>query len=860
MKNAILTLTGLTLVMSLFPGCRESIPLDLGPGTSKSLADHRKATISDVSYEITFRIPENKEEAVEGRVMIIFHRTAEAGDLVLDFKGRSITNVSVGAEHINGAKVENEHLIIGEDKLVSGYNAVSVEFFSSDEALNRNDDFMYALFVPDKASTAYPCFDQPNIKARYTLYLVVPEEMVAFSNYSVRNIKNAAGFDNYTFNETAPISTYLFSFGVGHFQSITETVDGREMTLYHRETDADKVAKNAPVCFDLHAKALAWLEDYTGIPYPFEQFNFALIPAFQFGGMEHPGAIWYKARSLFLDDNATVNQKMARNSLIAHETAHMWFGDLVTMDWFDDVWLKEVYANFMAAKMVNPNFPEIDHDLRFLLRHQPSAYGEDRTAGSHAIQQQLDNLNEASLLYGRIIYQKAPVVMNQLESIIGEKEFQLGLQEYLKTYSLGNATWDDLIAIMDKRTDLDLNKWSQAWVKESGMPHYKANVKLDGDEIESYSIDLINKTSGGNIWQQNTTLITSTGNSITSIDLSLFGQNNPIEPLSGITTPDFIIPSVSEKAYGYFELDKKSEDYLLENVHNIKDDLTKSSAWFSLWESFLRNKISADQMMQTVITALPYENDVQGLTSRLGYLRTIYWGFTNDQERQSKYLELGESIWQLMNKVSDSGQKKVLYDAFANIALQESDVARLISLWNKTTTIKRLTLSENDFTNLAYQLAIRGVDEAEDILNQQLERISNPDRKAEMAFVIPALSSDQIVRDEFFEQLKNKEGRLKESWVLTALRYLHHPLRAKSSEKYIKPSLEIVQEIQQTGSIFFPQRWVGNTLSGYSSEAAVGIFEEFVNSLPADYPDKLKNKILMQGDMLKRRAGVEIKN
>jgi len=802
---------------------------------------------------LTFRIPESKEDAIEGKISIIFFRNEGAGDLVLDFKGRSISNVSVGKEFIN-AKFENEHLIIPEEELANGYNSVTIIFFAGDQALNRNDDFLYALFVPDKASSAFPCFDQPNIKARYNLSLIIPKEQIAFANYSIKKKKPYGEFEHYAFNETAPISTYLFSFGVGKFESITETIDGREMTLYHRETDTDKIAKNAPICFDLHAKALAWLENYTGIPYPFEQFNFALIPAFQFGGMEHPGAIWYKARSLFLDDNATVNQKMARNSLIAHETAHMWFGDLVTMEWFDDVWLKEVYANFMAAKMVNPNFPEIDHDLRFLLRHQPAAYGEDRTIGSHAIQQQLDNLNEASLLYGRIIYQKAPVVMNQLESIIGEKEFQSGLQEYLKTYKFGNATWDDLIAIMDKRTDLDLNKWSQTWVKESGMPHYKANIKLDGDKISSYSIDLVNKTSEGNIWQQNTILNITTGNQTTNLAVELFDQNNPIEYLSSHHIPDYIIPSISEKAYGYFELDERSQDFLLTNVYNIKDDLSKSSAWFSLWESFLRNKIGTDQMMQTVINALPHESDVQGLSSRLGYLRTMYWGFLNNEQRISNHRNLADSIWQLMNKVSDKGRKKVLYDTFINIAESDQDIARLKGLWNKSTKIKGLELSENDYTTLAYQLAVRQVDDSENILNKQLERITNPDRKAEMAFVIPALSADPVVRDTFFAQLKNKEGRQKESWVLTALGYLHHPLRAVSSEKYIKPSLELVQEIQQTGSIFFPQRWVGSTLGGHRSASAVNIFDTFINSLPEDYPIKLKNKILMQGDMLKRKT------
>ena len=221
------------------------------------------------------------------------------------------------------------------------------------------------------------------------------------------------------------------------------------------------------------------------IPYPWGKFDFLLVPSFQFGGMEHPGAIFYNAATLLLDPSATQNQKLGRASLIAHETAHMWFGDLVTMRWFNDVWMKEVFANFMAAKIVNPSFPEINHELRFLLAHYPSAYDVDRTPGTNAIRQALDNLSEAGSLYGAIIYQKAPIVMRQLEGILGETAFRDGLQQYLRTHRFGNATWPDLIALLDERTPEDLAAWSRAWVEEAGRPIVATELRLEGGRIAS---------------------------------------------------------------------------------------------------------------------------------------------------------------------------------------------------------------------------------------------------------------------------------------------------------------------------------------------------------------------------------------
>src|SRR5207244_11763669 len=220
--------------------------------------------------------------------------------------------------------------------------------------------------------------------------------------------------------------------------------------------------------FDLHACSLAWRSKYTCIPYRFGKFDFVLIPSFQFSGMEHPGTIFYNSASILLDESATENQMLSRAETIAHETAHMWFGDLVTMQWFNDVWMKEVFANFMAAKIVHPSFPNVNHDLRFLVANYPTAYAVDRTAGTHPVRQELENLDEAGSLYGANIYQKAPIVMRQLERLIGADRLQSGLRSYLKQFQFGNATWLDLVRILNEPSDVGETAWSRAWVEEAG--------------------------------------------------------------------------------------------------------------------------------------------------------------------------------------------------------------------------------------------------------------------------------------------------------------------------------------------------------------------------------------------------------
>ena len=426
---------------------------EVGRGVSEALAAERAAAIQDFRYDLRFVVPSERREPVLGRLAARLSLKAPHR-LVFDFAQppERVRTVRVNGRDLSPEIVDG-HIVVPAGATVAGDNEIEVEFIAGDEALNRSEEFLYTLFVPARAQLAFPCFDQPDLKARYTLGLEVPEGWQAVANGSERAADAGgtapAGRHRFLFAETAPLPTYLFSFAAGKFSVESATRDGRLFRMFHRETDAAKVARNREAIFDLHARALAWLEDYTAIPYPFGKFDFVLIPSFQFGGMEHAGAILYNQSGLMLDESATQNQRLDRASVIAHETAHMWFGDLVTMKWFNDVWMKEVFANFMAAKIVNPSFPEVNHDLRFLLAHYPAAYQVDRTAGTNPIRQPLGNLNDAGQMYGPIIYQKAPIVMRQLELIVGEQAFRDGLREYLKRYSFGNATWLDLVRILD---------------------------------------------------------------------------------------------------------------------------------------------------------------------------------------------------------------------------------------------------------------------------------------------------------------------------------------------------------------------------------------------------------------------------
>ena len=456
------------------------------------------------------------------------------------------------------------------------------------------------------ARLAFPCFDQPDLKARYTLALEIPAGWEALSNGAESERGAQGNRVTIRFAETQPIPTYLFAFAAGRFQIEIAERNGRRFRMFHRETDAAKVARNREAIFDLHASALEWLERYTAIPYPFGKFDFLLVPSFQFGGMEHPGSIFYNASGLLLDPSATQNQKLGRASVIAHETAHMWFGDLVTMRWFNDVWMKEVFANFMAAKIVNPSFPEINHELRFLLSYYPAAYDVDRTAGTNAIRQRLDNLNEAGSLYGAIIYQKAPIVMRQLEMIVGEASFRDGLRDYLKAHAFGNATWPDLIRVLDARTPQDLDAWSHAWVDEAGRPIIETQARVVNDRIVELAFAQKDPVQNrGLVWTQRMEIALGYDSGIRKVPVTLSSTRLSVSGARDLPAPRFILPGGGGIAYGGFVIDKTSRDYLLEHLADVPDALTRGSALVTLWEDMLDGPTSPAAMMDVLVSALP---------------------------------------------------------------------------------------------------------------------------------------------------------------------------------------------------------------------------------------------------------------
>ena len=787
----------------------------LSKGVSKELADHRKVNISNVVYDLTFNIPSNLSHKVTGTAIISFD-LKEQEDLILDFQGEfnGTAYVYYGKKNNKRRSFEalykDEHIIIPMRQLQAGKNKIELNFTCQDKALNRNKDYVYTLFVPDLARSVFPCFDQPDLRAVFVTTLHTP-----------------SGWKTMTSDNSCQLPTYLYSFVAGNFQEKTGTRNGRLMRALYRETDPAKVAQLDKV-FDETSQALKWMEGYTSIACPFKEYGMVILPNYQFGGMEHPGAIQLSDRRIFLEKNATQEEELYRTELIAHEIAHLWFGDLVSLKWFGDVWTKEVLANFMASKITRRQYKGIDHDLNFLKTFQNAAIAIDRTDGTHAIAQELNNLNHASLLYDNIIYDKAPVMMRMMEQVMGAPAMQNGLNRFLIDHQFDNASWDDLIKALDKAApSADVKKFSDIWVKQKGMPDIHTSYK-DGQIVVTQS-DPLHRSI---FWPQQfevKVIYDLTESQTLTVDMQ-----KPTMTFKVPGRPSYIIPNSNGKGYGRFTLDDNYTRQMPKRLITTRNDLNRYALLQVIHDNYLMGKISPSYFSE-LYRLMVKERNPQIMSTAIEHMFKILEDVNVDQRAA---LEL--CMMDLLNENRTNECHQYIIRKMSSCVSSPEVLDQIESIWRNHNDP---LLNEHDYMEMAYRLAIMHPQQWQEILSTQRARLTTDDLRNEFDYVSRACNPDGNQRLQLFNDLLRPENRQKEPWAIAMLRLLNSDVFEPQSNGYIESSLKSLEYIQQTSDIFFPSKWMKALMAGHKSREAAQAIDSFIKATP-NYPSNLKNIVL----------------
>ena len=836
----------------------------MSPGVSAALARHRAATLRDVRYRLELDV--TRDSTASGRVAASFTRDAHAGDLVVDFRGPSLGTVTANGRAVADREWRNGHLRIPARHLRAGENTVTAEFTariaaSGASIIRFKDDadgstYLYTLLVPADANQLFPCFDQPDLKARFTVGITAPREWQVLANGAATGVEPAGQARRWSFAETDPISTYLAAFAAGPWK-VWRPESAGGVGLFARASRAAEV--EADTLIAVNRRAVAWLERYFGVPYPFDKFDMLLAPAFPFGGMEHVGAIFYNENQFIFREAPTLGQQIGRKSTIYHEVAHQWFGDLVTMRWFDDLWLKEGFSTYMAARMQDELDPESEAWKTFYLRNKPLAYGTDQTSGTTPVWQDLPNLDLAKSNYGPIVYNKAPSIIKQLNFLVGDSAFQAGLTRFLTRHAYGNATWRDLLDALEETSGTSLDAFGEQYIQRAGMPVVQPRMEIVDGRITGLTLHqrparALAGDPGG--WWPGRVLVRLAYHDEEDrvIPVTFTGEVTRVAEAEGLPAPDYVWSNEGDYGYGLFLLDSTSASYVAENIGREEDGLRRAMLWGALWDEVREGRMDPAAFARTAMRDLPGERDEQIAGLNMGRAWTALSTYL-PEDRAAPLMGDWERL--LLARSEDGsltyGARKASLDMLAGTARTAFGRGLLLEFLAETRTFEGAAIKQPTRWSMVERLIALGEPGPQALIDAEAARDTTPE-SPRRAFIAAAGIPTAEAKAAYFARFLD-DPRLNEEWVTAATGPFNAALHSELTLQYLRPSLDRLEWVRDNRRIFFLPRWISAFVGGHDSPEALAIVDRFLAENPG-LPVDIRRKVLQSRDELERTVRV----
>jgi aminopeptidase N len=833
------------------------------PGISHELALHRAAGLSSVRYDLSLDV--TQRELASGSVRMAFTRTAP-GDLIFDFRGPGLTELRANRQSIADFEWRNGHVRLPARALRPGANLLEMRFTTPIAAAGapiiRYEDhtdgatYLYTLLVPSDANLLFPCFDQPDLKAKFRWRITAPSAWAVLANARAEGRVTEGGATAWSFAPTEPIPTYLAAFAAGPWATWPSSPPGeRPITLYARasrraEVDADNI-------IGANRAAARWLEGWFGIPFPFSKLDALLAPAFPFGGMEHVGEIFYNENSFVYREPPTLSQRLNRDDTIYHEVSHQWFGDLVTMRWFDDLWLKEGFATYMGARIQDELQPTSEAWKTFYLHNKPAAYGTDQTSGTTPVWQELTNLDQAKSNYGAIVYNKAPSVIKQLAYLTGDQAFRRGLQLYLKSHAYGNATWRDLLGAIQQTSGMPLQSFGQQYILRAGMPRIDTRLELEGPRVRSLSLTQrpVRKLPGdpGGWWPMKLQVrLGYRDRADVVLPAEFDGETAVIERAAGLPTPDYVWANDGDYGYGLFIPDARSAAWIAEHLGEVKDGLLRAMLWGALWDLVRETTLPAARFAEIALRELPREYDEQIARVVLAHTGTALVRYASEAE-SARLFPTWERL--LAARAQDGalayGLRKDSLDALVGTARTPAARQVLRGYLSGTTLFDAGPIKQPTRWNIIQRLMALGEPDAHTLYDAEVAYDKTPEA-GRSAFVARAATPDPAVKTDYFRRYLD-DPNLNEEWVTASLSAFNEPDQTALTFPFLSPSLARLEWIREHRRIFFLAAWIDAFVRGQQSRQALVIVD---GVLAAKLPIDIRRKLLQARDELERTVAV----
>lgn len=842
-------------------------------GISKELAQSRAARVSDVRYALQLELNRHAE-TLPGVETVRFNLSDASTDLAIDYRDGTLASATLNGSAIPSALL-NGHLLLPATKLQRGENTLETHFTSriakAGAAITRYDDkedgneYFYSLFVPMDASMAFPCFDQPDLKAKFTLQVATPLDpnmKVVSNGIRLEGPQSSVNGQHYYFRfaETKPISTYLFAFAAGPWNVILGK--SGEPNIYVRRSQLKRAITEAPHVQQITARGMKFLEDYFQQPFPFPKYDQVLIPGFPFGGMEHAGATFLNETSVLFRSAPTDDDRFTRDTLVLHELTHQWFGDLVTMRWFDDLWLKEGFAQYMAYRSLQELNPASQPWKHMYEGIKPLAYGIDETEGTTPISQNIPNLLDAKSAYGAIVYQKAPSILKQLAFFLGEDGFRNGLRAYLRDHAYGNAQWSDLVSALQAASHRDVQTWAKAWVLQRGMPEIHAHWTCNAGRLNRITLTQRPVLGGTATWPiSNEVLLANVDGSSKRIRMDWSGASTTMGDIAS-PCPAYVFANAGDEAYGRFLLDAKSEvavkKALLDGA-TAHDPLLSTMLWGALWDNVHTAQSAPRGYVELALKDLPQQNDEA--LARIQYARvgTALQRYMSDRVRKPFVVEYERIATDRMLHADTDGLRINAFRALRGAAENPEALKTLKGLLAGRVTIPQVELRPQDRWSIVGRLiAVKDADAPKLFAEEQTRDTTDDGRKS--AFAIQAGAPDATVKQRYFSMYvtpPTDSSAQQEDWLSQSLGAFNNVQQAELTLPYLRRSLDQLPEIKRDRKIFFLGAWLGAFLGGQTSPEAQRIVDAWLAQPNIDAD--LRRKVLENRDGLDRTVKIRSK-
>jgi aminopeptidase N len=579
------------------------------------------------------------------------------------------------------------------------------------------------------------------------------------------------------------------------------------------------------------------------------------------------------------------------------------------MRWFDDLWLKEGFAEFMAYKTLEKVMPQYNAWKVFYERNKQAAYLTDSTKGTTPIYQEIPNLSAAKSAYGNIVYRKAPSFLKQAEFYLGQDKFQTAVRAFLKKHEFANAGWEDLVKEFGDSSQMNLTGWAQEWVKQPGMPLFRLKIIKNSGFASSINtktpsdIKLVfsqsDARSGKQLWMQKMTFLYLYEDGHTRIEDVSFNKNDrEIEELWGIDfrgqetkesrkemlPPKFIFTNYQDHGYGVFLLDEKSKKYALENIQNEKDDFLRAMMWGSLWDSVREAELDPKDYIELVIKNLGTEKDEVTIAGLLGRVSTAMNYYVSDKQQAELAPRVEDLLAEKILNTSSMGQKLTFYRSFLGIASTEKARGVLKDILkgrftkrgpkaNNDTDISagdraappadklpdthvvtdQIPLKTKDKFDIATRLLILGDKDAPALL-AELEKTETSDEAKRYIYAARAGIATAENKAKYFNDFLNDKN-ISESWIEAAFGPFNSVRHSELTLPYLEKALAELPNLKRNRKIFFVNGWLGAFIGGQRSAEALAIVNKFLADNP-NLDKDLRLKILENADGLERAVKI----